>query len=386
VNTKLSKATVVKIPPDTAAAVGRGHPWVYGQLRLPEPGTPLRLQDPRGRVVGYGLADQGAIQIRVLGAGDPPDVDVDTLVRRRIQRADVFRNRVVGGHTDAWRVINGAGDGLPGLVLDRYGEVAVLKVYSRAWVPHLNSVVAAVRSLGWASSMLQRFGVKAVDERQGAEPRFGMPPQTVVVTEHGMKMLVRPWTGQKTGTFLDQREHRKIVGEMSAGRRVANLFAYNGGFSVAAALGGASQVITVDIAPGAIEDARENFALNDLDPRAHVFEATDAFAWRPTGKLGLLIVDPPSLARSVKARGAAQTAYRKLHANLGGSVQRDGLVASASCTAQLDWATWSRSISEGLARSGAWSWCWQSRAPADHPIALGHPEGHYLKFALLRRL
>ncbi|MCA9573667.1 MAG: class I SAM-dependent methyltransferase, partial [Myxococcales bacterium] len=181
---------------------------------------------------------------------------------------------------------NAAGDGLPGLVLDRYADVAVTKVYSRAWEPHLEAFEEAVKGLGWASSMLRRFGVKAVDGKEGAEARFGKPPQTVVVTEHGMKMLVRPWTGQKTGTFLDQREHRRLVGEIAMGRRVANLFAYNGGFSLAAALGGASQVITVDIAEAAIDDARENFRLNELDPDAHVFEVADAFAWRPKGQLG----------------------------------------------------------------------------------------------------
>ncbi|MEZ4319178.1 MAG: class I SAM-dependent rRNA methyltransferase [Myxococcota bacterium] len=385
-NTKLSSAPIVRIPPDTAAAVGRGHPWIFGQLRLPEVGTPVRLEDPRGRIVGYGLADRGDITVRVLGVGAPPEQTLAELVRHRVQRADTFRNRVVGGQTDAWRILNGGGDGLPGLVLDRYADVAVCKIYSRAWVPHLDTLKEAVRGLGWSASMLRRFGVKSVDGKEGAEPLFGKPPESVVVTEHGMKMLVRPWTGQKTGTFLDQREHRRIVGEISAGRRVANLFAYNGGFSLAAALGGASQVITVDIAEAAIEDARENFRLNGLDPEAHVFEATDAFAWRPKGRLGVLVVDPPSLTRTVKARGAALSAYRKLHAGLGDHVERDGLVASSSCTAQIDWEHWTKAVAEGLSKHGPWSWCWQSRAPMDHPVALGHPEGHYLKFALLRRL
>ncbi len=386
----LDQAEVVRIPPDTAHAIRRGHPWVFGQLRLPEPGTPVQLGDSRG-VVGWGLADRGAIRVRVLGRGPAPARLLEDVVRERFTRADAARVRVVSGQTDAWRVVNGAGDGLPGLVLDRYADVGVLKVYSEAWLVHRPQIVEAVRGLPWASSLLERFGVTRVTDRTDAEPRFGKPPESVVVTEHGMKMLVRPWTGQKTGTFLDQRENRRWVGELAAGRRVANLFSYAGGFSVAAALGGASDVVTVDIAEPAIEDARENFRLNGLDPSHYAFEVTDAFAWHPSrsvrpGKLGLLIVDPPSLARKGASRGAAASAYRKLHARLSDSVERDGLVASASCTAQLSLEQWLDAVSEGLNKHGPYAWSGLSRAPADHPVAHGHPEGQYLKFALSRRL
>ena len=201
-----------------------------------------------------------------------------------------------------------------------------------------------------------------------------------------MKLLVRPREGQKTGLFLDQREHRRLVGDWAPGRRVANLFAYNGGFSIAAALGGASQVITVDIAPAAIEDAREGFRLNGLDPDDHVFEVADVFAWEPTGRLGILVVDPPSLARGNRSRGAAASAYRKLHQRLCGSVELDGLLVSASCTAQLTWERWYEAVVEGASRHGSWSVLHQSRAPTDHPVAAAHTEGQYLKLALFRRL
>jgi 23S rRNA (cytosine1962-C5)-methyltransferase len=288
-------------------------------------------------------------------------------------------------------VVNGAGDALPGIVLDRYAGVGVLKLYSSAWLPHRSAIVDAVQGLSWPTSLLERFGVGKVTDRTDAEPRFGTPPETVVVSEHGMRMLVRPWTGQKTGTFLDQRENRRWVGALAGGRRVANLFSYTGGFSLAAALGGASDVVTVDIAEAAIADARENFRLNDLDPGHYGFEVADAFQWHPSrsrrpGKLGLLIVDPPSLARKGSSRGAAASAYRKLHASLGDSVERDGLVASASCTAQLSLEQWMDAVAEGLGRHGPYVWSGLSRAPADHPVAHGHPEGQYLKFALSRRL
>jgi 23S rRNA (cytosine1962-C5)-methyltransferase len=186
-----------------------------------------------------------------------------------------------------------------------------------------------------------------------------------------------------------------MVREWSAGRMVVNLFSYTGGFSVAAALGGAVRVVTVDIAPDAIDDARENFRLNGLDPDPHGFEVADAFHWTPRdaasgqgrrfGPFGLVVVDPPSLAHDKQADAAARRAYRKLHAHVGSLVSRDGLLATSSCTARLDVEGWRRAVVEGLAERGEWSWHTQSAEPVDHPIALGHPEGRYLKFALLRR-
>jgi len=129
--------------------------------------------------------------------------------------------------------------------------------------------------------------------------------------------------------------------------------------------------------------------LNDLDPSEHGFTVADVFQWEPPstvrGRLDLLIVDPPALARSARSEGAARSAYSKLHRRLGPFVIRHGLLASSSCTARLTPAGWQRAITEGLAPTGDWSWTWTSTEPPDHPTALGHPEGRYLKFAVLRR-
>lgn len=336
-------------------------------------------------MVGWGLADEGPIAVRVLGRGEPEGLDV--LLRERILQADRFRWRSLRTDTDAYRVVAGAGDGLPGLVVDRYGELAVLRVYSGAWVPHLELVVRALGELPWLTSVYRRLGVSRVDGASGGETLLGPePPETLVVREGGVRFLVRPYVGQKTGLFLDQREHRALVGRWSAGRRVVNLFGYTGGFSVLAALGGAARVVTVDLAPEAIADARENFRLNDLSPGAHGFEVADAFAWRPPGPVDLLVSDPPSLARDASSESAARRAYVKLHRRLAPLVSRWGLLATSSCTARLPHASWQRAVAEGLEDRGDWSWHWISGEPIDHPTGLAHWEGRYLKFALLRRL
>lgn len=376
-------APAIRIPRDTALAIRRGHPWVFGGPAVPDPGSPVRLEHEGA--VGWGLADAGPIRVRVLGRGAAPDRTVQDVLAERVHRADAFRWQVAPPETDCWRLLHGAGDGLPGLVADRYGSSVVLKIYSKAWVPYLDAITAALR-LPWCGGVLRRFGVRNVDGRDGAQVLFGDVPDSVVVQEHGMRLLVRPRVGQKTGTFLDQREHRHRIRGIAAGREVVNLFAYHGGFSVAAAMGGASRVHTVDIAPDAIEDAREIFRLNGLRPEAHAFHVDDAFAWRPRGRVGLWILDPPSLARAGAKKNAARRAYAKLHRRLDRVLVRDGLLATSSCTAQISWEDWLQAIREGLGEHGSWSWLEQSRAPWDHPVALAHREGAYLKFAVLRLL
>jgi 23S rRNA (cytosine1962-C5)-methyltransferase len=176
------------------------------------------------------------------------------------------------------------------------------------------------------------------------------------------------------------------VKEWSPGRLVANLFAYNGGFSVSAALGGAASVCTVDVAADAVEDAQENFRLNGLDPKHYEFVVADVFKWTPSTQLDFLILDPPSMAKSHKAEEGAKRGYVKLHRKFAPHVARGGLLATASCTARLTRSDWEDSVRSGLVREGRWVWQWKSGEPLDHPIGLMHGEGEYLKFALLRRL
>lgn len=373
----------VRLSRAAAASVETGHPWVYREEPARhEPGTRVELRDGADRVLAYALADEGPIAFRVLGTARE---ELDRLVPDRISRADAVRRELVTG-TDAYRVIAGAGDGLDGVIVDRYGEVAVLRVYSRAWERHLELLVRALAALPWCRTVFRRYGVERVDGREGGEALRGPEPADVlVVEEHGMRLLVRPRVGQKTGLFLDQREHRRLVRGWARGRRVANLFAYTGAFSVAAALGGATRVTTVDLAPDAVDDARENFRLNGLDPDAHGFEVADAFQWRPRDPLELLILDPPSLAHDKRSEDAARAGYRKLHRHHGASVARDGLLVTSSCTARIGAEAWRALVVEGLRPSGPWSFHWTSAEPPDHPVAAGHPEGAYLKLAMLRR-
>lgn len=382
------KHRVIRISKAATRAAHSGHPWIFREgFEVNLPGEVVIIEGYGGTNVGWGLTDKGPIAVRMLGRKVPADIDMNRILGERVRRADAWRVRTFEADTTAYRVVSGAGDALPGLVIDRYGSVAVLRVYSEAWLPFLEGLVRVLRELPWVESVFRRYGVERVDGRTGGDTLDGPEvPEQLIVLEHGMKLLVRPRSGQKTGLFLDQRTHRRLIRDWASGRLVVNLFAYNGGFSVAAALGGAATVTTVDVAPDAVNDARENFRLNGLDPNDYEFEVADVFKWRPKSKVDLLILDPPSMARNRKALDAAKHAYTKLHAAFAPWVARDGLFASASCTARLSREEWEDAIRFGLNRGGDWAWHWKSSEPLDHPNGLMHREADYLKFALLRKL
>ena len=372
---------------DTIAPIARGHPWVYadGVKERAPAGTPVQLTDERGRVVAFGLADEGAIAVRVLGRHAE---DVGRLAAARIASAAGARPGLLPLQTDAYRVVNGEGDGLPGLIIDRYGPIAVVRLYTRSWEPFLDGILDAAAAIPGVSSVARRKGVAIVDgsREPGVETLRGPPiPEVLVVQEAGLRFLVRPHIGQKTGLFLDQREHRRFAAGLARGRTMANLFGYTGGFSVHAAAAGAARVLTVDVAGPALEDAKENFRLNGMDPGRHGFLAADVFGWTPEAPLDFIICDPPNLSHDKSSDAGARNAYRDLAERCGKHVVPGGLLASSSCTARLSMERWEQAIREGLRKTGRWSWLWRAGEPPDHPTALEHPEGRYLKFAVLRR-
>ena len=362
-----------------------GHPWVYrDELSAPgEIGAPVRLTNNKGKSVAFGLLDKGDIAVRVLGKRAE---HISELLNQRITIAIEARAHLLGTKTNCYRAVNASGDGLPGIVLDRYAGVWVLKIYAHCWLPYLQTIVDILSKQAGVLSIFRKFGVRLVDKMNGGELLWGADfGDEVLCTENGIRFISRPYSGQKTGLFLDQRAHRKFISELSTNKVVANLFSYNGGFSVYAAMNGASRVYTVDIAPGAIEDAKALFTLNGINPSNHVFEVADAFRWTSPEQLDLLICDPPALSRGKRSDQQASKAYRELAAHCGRQLHPGKLLATASCTSRLSQRAWEKCVTQGLQNSGQWSWLWRAAEPTDHPIAIGHPEGRYLKFAVLRK-
>ena len=376
------KPATLRLPEDLAAALASGHPWIY-RNHLPahrlQTGDWVRLVAGRAEAVGvYDAAGQVAVRLfsrtRVPSAAD---------LAARVAEALALRRRWMPPETDAYRLLFGEGDFLPGLVADRYGRYLVVKTYSegvrRAVLP------AVVKALGRA------LGPRGIVLRSaaGIEPLYGEPPPPkLTVRERGLRFLADLHRGQKTGLFLDQRENRQKVRELAAGARVLNLFAYNGGFSVYALAGGAAFARSVDISAGALADARENARLNGLADRhetvrADVFEFLNAH----DEKYDLVVLDPPALAKKRGQLRAALRAYERLNALALARVRPGGLLATASCTAQVSPDAFREALAAAARRAGVRTQIVHQAGHApDHPLRPEFPEGRYLKFVVLRVL
>lgn len=377
-------------------SVQAGHPWLYREaLDIPPglaTGQVVDLIERNGRFLGRGLLDAEspiALRIYTLDVSEPVDA---ALVRRRLESAlRARRGSIDLLTTDAFRLCHGEGDFLPGVVIDRYGPAAVVLFDGAAARALLPAVIAAMQTVA------EPLGVRALYERNqrrqggGGELLYGeLPSAELLVREHGMSFLVDIVHGQKTGLFLDQRENRRLIRRYARDLSVWNGFAYTGGFSLAAALGGARRVTTIDSAGPAIEAARRNFAHNQLDPAAHEFYADDVFehlsrAAQRGVVYDLVIVDPPSFATTNKALPTALGAYRELHRLAIGAVAPGGLLAAASCSSHVPEVEFLATLTEAAQQARRRLRILEVHGqPADHPIVPAFPEGRYLKFILAR--
>ena len=316
----------------------------------------------------------------------------------RVARALHLRRQLLDlSATDAFRWVHGEGDGLPGVVVDLYGSLTVVKLYSAGLTPYRAMLVAALRSvLPEVSGVLGRDQPGDGDTleedagRGGGQLLWGAAPDSVTIQEKSARFRVDPWRGQKTGFFLDQRENRALVRRLARGARVLNCFCFSGGFSVNAALGGAAHVFSVDQDADAIALARENFRENGLDPERHDFLAADVFrllqSFRDEGRqFDLVVLDPPAFAKTQRAVEAALDGYASLNRQALALVAPGGLLATASCSARVSPEAFLGVLKEAGAKAGVDLTLLEERyQPPDHPVALAFPEGRYLKFHILR--
>ena len=373
-----------------------GHPWVYEssvreQNRPGEAGELAVIYDRRDRFLAIGLYDPfSPLRVRVLHTGMPVTLD-EAWWAHRLDTALHRRSALFGPETDGYRLLNGESDGFPGAVLDRYGAVLVLKIYTAAWFPHLPTL------LGLLAERFPDFGVvlrlsrnivshaEKVGLRDGQVLLGGVPAGPVVFHESGLAFEADVLRGQKTGFFLDQRENRRRVEGFSQGRRVLNAFSFSGGFSLYAARGGAREVVSLDISPHALAGAERNFALNPALHSRHETVQADVFEWlaRTDRTFDLIILDPPSLARREAEREGAIRAYGKLSADGIKKLAPGGILVSASCSAHVSADEFFAAVRQAARRSGRhFKELRTSRHAPDHHASF--PEAEYLKAIYLQ--
>ena len=404
----------LELQKDLARHLRGGHPWVFRRAlaKAPaglEPGAIVDVTE-RGRFVARGYYDpQSHITVRVLTL-DPAEAIGPHFWRRRVAAAVALRRAYAPfsdpAVTDCARLVHGEGDGLPGVVVDLYGKFAVLKLYSAGLVPHRGPIVEALRGEVELTGVYGRDDDTAApaeedetaleDDSGPSRPPRGQvlwgvePPDPLLVRENGVALAVDVRAGQKTGFFLDQRENRLALRRYARGvRRALNCFSYTGGFSLALALGGTREVVSVDRDGSALRLARRNFELNGLDPAAHGFQAADVLEYlreAGAGSFDLMVLDPPAYAKTQKAVPAALDGYASLHRAALGALAPGGVLATASCSARVGADEFLGAVREAAIKTRAdLTLLEERRQPPDHPIKLSFPEGRYLKFFVFRK-
>jgi 23S rRNA (cytosine1962-C5)-methyltransferase len=320
-----------------------------------------------------------------------PDRFDDAFAAKRIETAIALRHSLFDDSTTCYRLVNGEGDGLPGLVCDVYGDFAVVQLDgagpSNFW--HLPGIATLITQCGGPKNIYRKN--RSGEPASLASVILGQTPEIeTVVKEHGLLFAVNLIQGQKTGFFLDQRDNRERIRRLAKDRRVLNMFGYTGGFSIYAGSGGASHVTTVDSAKPAIAAAQNNWILNGFDASRHDSIAADAFEFLESARSAkkewdLVIVDPPSFAPGKHHVEKAQAAYLSVLTSALHTTATGGIFAASSCSSHIS-AEMFLEICEGAVSKA------KRRAtvlgiygqPEDHPFPLACQELRYLKFVLLR--
>ncbi len=380
----------LELPAQLKRGLQAGHPWVYRD-HVPRgfraaSGTWVQIRS--GGYTAYALWDETSrIALRLFSEQRVPDAD---WVRARIEQALALRKTVLGEDTSAYRLLYGEGDGIPGLTVDVYGQFAAIVTYADSLEAVVPWVVRALADLLKLHGVVRRARV-----RDGEPPRLEvlhgrLPPRDLIVSEHGLRMHVDLFLGQKTGLFLDHRENRRFLADLCVGKRVLNLFSYTGAFSLYAARAGAERVTSVDMSQPAARAARANFELNGLDSDAHEFLAEDVFEFLERTKqkkqtFDVVICDPPSFANSRDQLKNALRAYVRVNSAGLRVLEIGGIYAAASCTAQVSVDAFRSMLAESAVNAKRRYQIFHDAAHAsDHPVFAGHPEGRYLKFVVGR--
>lgn len=380
----------VMLKPHEDRRVRRGHAWVFSNeiaLGLPdiEPGSVVRFLTGRGDLLGTGFYHpHSLIAGRLLDRGD---VVLDAaFFERRLRTAHDLRRALFTD--DAWRWVHGESDDLPGLVVDRYGDVVVIESYCAGMDLLLGPLTEAVKAFGpWQAIVLKSDA--ALRRLEGLSDRVETLEGTVSrphdFSVDGVRLAADLLEGQKTGYFFDQRMNRRLVAGMAKGKTVLDLFCHTGAFGLSAAVAGAERVLGVDESEAALALARRGADENNVSASVR-FERKDAFEFLHScpETFDIVVVDPPRFASSKKVLPQAVEAYIRLNALALRRVSGSGVLATSSCSQHLDRETFRQIISRAahLAGRRARILSWGGAAP-DHPVRPAMPETEYLKFALI---
>lgn len=387
-------------------SLGRFHPWVFsGAIHhidgRPEEGDVVRVVNADGRFLAVGHIQIGSIAVRVLSFEDI--IIGKSFWEERLNaaynvRKSIFNSQLSSSHqnntqqTNAFRLVHGEGDGLPGLVIDIYNRTAVMQAHSVGMHVSRRDIADALAKVldGVVDNIYYKsettLAYKASEDGGNGFLKGNLASADDIATENGLRFHVDWLGGQKTGFFVDQRENRALLEHYSQGRKVLNMFCYTGGFSFYAMRGGAELVHSVDSSSRAIDITRANVELNFPGDTRHEAFAEDAFKYldRMGDQYDLIILDPPAFAKHKDALRNALMGYRKLNAKAFEKIRPGGILFTFSCSQVVSKDNFRTAVFTAAAMSGRRvRILHQLTQPADHPVSIYHPEGEYLKGLVL---
>lgn len=398
------RRNTVRLPVDVARHIRAGHPWVFREALGPrplvvEPGTVIDLIDVDGELVGKGLYDaDSVIAVRVFTRRAQGVIDA-AMVAERVRTAVALRRRIFGELMETTRLINAEGDGLSGIVVDKYQDYLVVQLYSSAVMPLRDGLYHALMDQLAPKGIYEQRRFRSLageaPRQAAAELVRGVPaPVELEVAEDDLKFIVDVTAPLSTGLFMDLREGRRAVRQWARGRSVLNLFSYTGAISVAAHAGGATSICAVDVAAKAHARARRNFAASGFDPEKPELIVGDAlkvlarFVERKR-TFDMVVIDPPAFASAAARGGKPWSATRDYSELVGACIEvlaPQGLLVAASSTHKLNALEYEQALAEGALLAQTQLRIIDRRGlPADFPTVPGFPEGNYLKFVIAAR-
>ncbi len=396
---------MVRLKPGRDARARAGHPWVYeGEISRirsnPPDGSIVAVCAASGAFIGRGYINRASqITVRILTWKDEP-VD-DEWFARRLRDAFGYRD-LVAPDARSCRMVHSEGDGLPGLIVDRYEDCLVFQFLTLGMDLRKDALVRTSLELAGLEDAYERSDVRS-REYEGLGQRSGFlsapfDASSVQIRENGYALDVDVAGGQKTGHFLDQRENRAALAPYCRGARVLDCFCHTGAFAIHAAGFGAREVLGVDISEQALVTARRNAALNRLDEvctfrAGNVFDtlrqmADDAAARRAReGQFDMVILDPPAFTKSRATVESAARGYKEINLRAAMLLPEGGFLVTSSCSHHVDEPTFVAIVESALADAGRRARLVEARTQAkDHPVMAGVPETRYLKFLVFRMM
>jgi 23S rRNA (cytosine1962-C5)-methyltransferase len=376
--------------------VRNGHPWIFsGAIEVidgnPDAAGLADVFDSEQRWIARGLFSPGSqIRVRVL-TWQKEEID-RAFFSRRFSQA-LFAREKLREVTNAYRIVNGEGDFLPGLIVDRYGEFLVCQFFTAGMDFLKPLVLDSLSGLLAVKGVFEKSEGRVRDE-EGIETSVGElagepPPETIAIEENGFKFAVDVRRGQKTGFFLDQRDNRSFLSTVAREKKILDCFSYSGAFSVYAVAGGAKEIVSLDSSRPALELAERNLALNGFEIGGSELLKGDAFAYLKECDVAfdIIVLDPPSLAPKRGDLSAATGGYKFLNLHALRHVRPGGLLLTFSCSQHLSIELFQKVVFGAAVDAGRKVTVVKRLGHSiDHPVSLHHPEGEYLKGLALRVL